>query len=37
LWVDRNEVAVMVHGFRWAGDETETLPAEDAFANDMML
>lgn len=36
LWVDRNEAAVMVHGFRWAGDETETLPTEDASAKDMM-
>lgn len=37
LRVARNEVAVMVHAFQWGGDETETLPAEDASASDMMF
>lgn len=37
LQVGRNEAAVMVHAFKWAGDEAETLPAEDASAKDMLL
>jgi len=37
LWVDRNEAVVMVHVFKWADDETETLPTEDTSAKDMML
>ena len=37
LWVNRNEAVVMVHAFKWADDETETLPTEDASVKDMML
>jgi len=37
MWVDQKEAAVMVHAFRWAADETETLPTETAPAKDMML
>jgi len=37
MWVNRNEVAVMVHGFKWADEEADIVSAEDAFAGDMMI
>lgn len=37
LWVDRNETVVMVHAFRWDGDEMEMLPVEEDSAEDVMF
>lgn len=35
LRVDRDETAVMVHAFRWDGEEMETLAEADASVNNM--